>query len=184
MGPRYFTECISPKVAKLHVGSNHRKPVVDSPNSWSGSGGNWPWNNLRQAEFIFLQLCMLQCMSQTNGQSLLHGESVKMAKNKMTAEMYENRPKLRYAIVRQRDITVLNCAIYTCHWNILKILWKTFPNMQTKRKSVQKWRTHWGLKSCFSTNVATFRTFFNTISQIPQPNIAIPTYHWYALKVL
>ena len=32
-GPRYFTECISPKVAKLHLGSNRRKPVVDSPNS-------------------------------------------------------------------------------------------------------------------------------------------------------
>ena len=29
-----------------------------------------------------------------------------------------------------------------------------------------------------------FRTIFNTISQIPQPNIAIQTYHWYALKVL
>ena len=29
-----------------------------------------------------------------------------------------------------------------------------------------------------------FRTFFNTISQIPQPNIAMPTSHWYSLKVL
>ena len=29
-----------------------------------------------------------------------------------------------------------------------------------------------------------FRTIFNTISQIPQPNIAIPTSHWYTLKVL
>ena len=29
-----------------------------------------------------------------------------------------------------------------------------------------------------------FRTFSNTISQIPQPNIAIPTSHWYTLKEL
>ena len=29
-----------------------------------------------------------------------------------------------------------------------------------------------------------FRTSFNTISPIPQPNIAIPTFHWYTLKVL
>ena len=29
-----------------------------------------------------------------------------------------------------------------------------------------------------------FRTFFNTISKIPQPNIAIPNSHWYTLKLL
>ena len=29
-----------------------------------------------------------------------------------------------------------------------------------------------------------FRTSFNTISPIPQPNIAIPSSHWYTLKVL
>ena len=123
-------------------------------------------------------------MSQTIGQRFWNGESEKMAKNKMAAEMYKNRPKLGYEIAWQGHITVLNSAKKTCHWNILKVLSKIFPNLQTKRKSVQKWRTQWGLKSCLSTNLTIFRTFFNTLSQIPKPNIAIPTSHRYALKVL
>ncbi len=38
-------------------------------------------------------------MSQTIGQRFWNGESEKMAKNKMAAEMYKNRPKLGYEIV-------------------------------------------------------------------------------------
>ena len=34
-----------------------------------------------------------------------------------------------------------NIAIPTSHWFTLNVLSNTFPNMQTKRKSVQKWRT-------------------------------------------
>ena len=85
------------------------------------------------------------------------------------------------------QIPQTNIAIPTSHWYTLKVLSNTFPNMQTKPKSVQNW---W---PC-SDSKSGFKQWFHHYSKIFQhhfPNSAakycntkLPTSHRYTLKVL
>ena len=77
-----------------------------------------------------------------------------------------------------------NIVTQPTHLHILKLLLETFPDMQSKLKSVKKWRTGWGPKFSFKSHFTPFRTFFHTISQILQPNIVTQPTHLHILKLL
>jgi hypothetical protein len=77
-----------------------------------------------------------------------------------------------------------NIVTQPTHLHILKQLLETFPDMQSKLKSVKKWRNGWGPQFSFKSHLAPFHTLFDTISQILPPNIATQPTHLHILKQL
>ena len=88
---------------------------------------------------IPIQICRL------NGNGFRNGDLVQIqnlaSKNDFTI--------FRKSLNTISPILQPNIAIPTFHWYTLKVLSNTFPNMQTKPKSVQKWRTYSDSKSGF-----------------------------------